>query len=210
MPEPGLSAETAAVTPAAFTVRHKDIEQNHLCLAWPSLSYNSPDRYAQQVLSNILGGGMSSRLFQEVRETRGLCYSIYSFAAGHADAGLFGIYTALSREAEKTALPLIMQVIRSFLQNGPSQDELTRAREQVKANVLMGLESLSVRMNHFGRNELLLNEVKEQSEVVACYDAVTCEDIRTLAQSTLRPETLCFSAVGRTSRASDYRNLLLS
>jgi len=206
---PALEAAPASFAPN-FTVRRKDIEQNHLCLAWPSLPYNNPDRYAQQVLSNILGGGMSSRLFQEVREGHGLCYSIYSFAAGHEDAGLFGIYTALSRDTEKKALSLITQVVRDFLRDGPVDAELTRAREQVKANVLMGLESVSARMNHLGRNELLLGNVKSMDDVVAAYDAVTHEAVCALAARIFVPERLCFSAVGRVSGASLYREILLS
>ena len=206
---PALTHEAAAVT-SAFTVRRKEIEQNHLCLAWPSLPYDSPDRYAQQVLSNILGGGMSSRLVQEVREARGLCYSIYSFIASHEDTGLFGIYTALSKKAEKQALPLIVEVVHDFLREGPTEDEVIRAREQVKANVLMGLESTSARMTYMGRGELLLGEVQELCDIISAYDSVTRDAVCELARRTFIPENLSFSAVGRVSGAAMYRNLLLS
>ncbi len=208
-PNPPLVAGPGSLEPA-FVVRHKDIEQNHLCLAYPSLPIGSPERYAQQVMSNILGGGMSSRLFQRVREERGLCYSVYSFAAGHEDAGLFGIYTALGKETERAALALIRQVVQEYVQDGPTESELDRAREQVKANVLMGMESTSARMNHLGRNELLLGEVKTPEEIIAAYDAVTRETVCALAKRTFVPEKLCFSAVGRVSSASKYKDLLLN
>ncbi|MCL2747126.1 MAG: insulinase family protein [Oscillospiraceae bacterium] len=205
--EPALTPPTSSLAPS-FTVRRKDIEQNHLCLAWPSLPYNSPDRYTQQVLSNILGGGVSSRLVQEIREARGLCYSIYTFATGHEDTGLFGVYTALSPEAERKALPLIAQLVGDFARHGPTEDEVARAREQVKANVLMGFESTSARMTHLARCELLLGKVIPARELVEAYDAVTRESVCALARRIFVPESLCFSAVGRLSAASEYRKLL--
>ncbi len=204
---PALHFDPAVVTPS-FTTRYKDIEQNHLCLAYPALSYVSPDRYTQQVISNILGGGMSSRLYQKVREERGLCYSIYAFATGHEDVGLLGVYTALGRGTERAALSLITDVIRAFVEDGPTDVELERAREQVKANVLMGLESSSARMNHLGRNELLLGEVKTTEEIIAAYDAVTIDAVRALATKILVPNQLCFSAVGHVASAARYKEIL--
>ena len=201
--------QPARMTPS-FTVRRKAIEQNHFCMAWSALPYGSPDRYTQQVLSGILGGGMSSRLMQEVRESRGLCYSIYSFATSHEDAGLFGIYTAVSRETEKTALPLISKVVSDFLRDGPSEDEVVRAREQAKANVLMSLESTSSRMTFLGRNELLLGETKSPQEVVSALNAVSRESICDLARQIFVPDSLSFSAIGRVSGAPEYKNLLSS
>ena len=100
-----------AVYTPAFVVTSKPIEQNHLTLAFPGLDYNSPKRFALQLLSSILGGGVSSRLFQQVRERQGLCYTIYSYGAGHADTGVFCIYTALNKETEAKALATIRQVV---------------------------------------------------------------------------------------------------
>ena len=132
----------------AFTVKRKAIEQNHLQIAFPGLPLNSPDRYAMQLLSSILGGGVSSRLFQTVREKAGLCYSVYTFGAGHEDTGIFGVYAALGKETEKQALELICREVRRFVDEGASEGELSRAREQIKANVLMGMESTAARMNN--------------------------------------------------------------
>ncbi|MDR0380691.1 MAG: insulinase family protein [Oscillospiraceae bacterium] len=205
-PLPSLATEAAAFAPA-FTARHKDIEQNHLCLAFPALPYNHPARYAQQVLSGILGGGMSSRLFQTVREQRGLCYSIYSFSVGHEDTGLFCLYTALGRETERAALRLVADIVRQFADEGPTRAETERAREQVKANVLMGMESTSSRMNHMGRSELLLGTIPSSEEIMARYDAVTPEIVRDLAGQLFDFSRLCFSAVGRAVRTAQYRRV---
>lgn len=152
----------AAYTPA-FVATPKPIEQNHLTLAFPGLDYNSPKRFALQLLSAILGGGVSSRLFQQVREQQGLCYSIYSYGAGHAETGVFCIYTALNKETEAKALATIHRVIDEFLAKGPTDEELERAREQSKANVIMGLESTQSRMSHAGRSLLFSGEILTRS-----------------------------------------------
>ncbi|MCF0120293.1 MAG: insulinase family protein, partial [Oscillospiraceae bacterium] len=108
----------------AITVKRKAIEQNHLCLGFPGLKMTDDRRYALGLMSSILGGGMSSRLFQTVRERSGLCYSIYSFSSNYSDAGLFSIYTALNRESEEKALRLIMNELDRICQHGVTPDEL--------------------------------------------------------------------------------------
>lgn len=194
----------------AFTVRRKAIEQNHVEIAFPGIPFNSPERYAMQLLSSILGGGVSSRLFQSVREKEGLCYSVYTFGAGHEDTGVFGIYTALGRETERQALELISREVRRFASEGVTDAELLRAREQVKANVLMGMESTAARMNHLARSELYLEKHLGEEEIIAAYDAVTPEQIRALAARTFDFERISLSAVGRVRTAEEYRQILLS
>ena len=137
-----LTAPQAVYQPS-FTIKTKDIEQNHLCLAFPGIAAGSPERYRMQVLSNILGGGMSSRLFQRVREQKGLCYTIYSFSSAHRDTGYFGIYTALGRSTEMQALELIGQEVRAFAQEGPTEEEVRRSVEQLKSSALMS-ESVQI------------------------------------------------------------------
>lgn len=203
-----LPLPSGAAYQSAITVKKKAIEQNHLTLAFPSLPYNHEKRYALQLLSSILGGGMSSRLWQEVREQRGLCYSIYSYGAGHAETGVFAIYTALGKDTEKAALNTILDTVMRFRAEGVTQAELDRAREQSKANVLMGMESTQARMSNLGRSELLTGEVMEADEIIAAYDAVTQEDIRTLAEKIFRLEEASLSAVGRVDGAEEYRALI--
>lgn len=123
--EPGHvpSCKGARYRPA-FTVRRKPTEQNHLILAFPAFSYLDPRRYQLLLLNSILGGGVSSRLFQELREKRGLCYTTYSYVADHADTGLLGVYTALSPELEGEALDAACALLRELAEHGPTQEEL--------------------------------------------------------------------------------------
>ena len=199
--------------PAAYrpgvTVKKKAIEQNHLTLAFPGLSFSDRRRFALQLLSSILGGGMSSRLFQQVREQRGLCYSIYSYGTCHDDTGYFGIYAALGRETEGQALDTILAVIRDFRDHGVTQLELDRAREQSKANVLMGLESTQAHMSSLGRGALLVGRVLDEEEIIAAYDAVTREDVRALAGELMDLSQASLSAVGRVGQAEEYQALLV-
>ena len=208
LPErPAPAAGPAAYTPA-FTVRRKAIEQNHLTLAFPAPDWDSPRRYELMLLTNLLGGGMSSRLFQEVREKRGLCYSGYAYYARHADIGLLGIYAALSRESEAQALATILEVVDRLADHGPTQEELDRTREQSKASLLMGLESVQARMGHLGRSLLLLGRVPTPEQLLQAYDAVTAEGVRDLAQTLFRRSGLSLSAVGRVAPAEEYRALV--
>lgn len=204
----GRPRTKAAAYQSAVTLKKKAIEQNHITLAFPGLPYGDGRRFALQLLSFVLGGGMSSRLWQEVREKRGLCYSIYSYGAGHEDTGLFGIYTALGKETEREALEAILAVVKDLVQDGVTAEELSRAREQSKASVLMGLESTQARMSHLGRSALLTGEILTPDAIIAAYDAVTREDVLALARELFRMENAAFSAVGRVENESYYRTFL--
>ena len=207
--EAGRSAPAVpAVYTPSVTLKKKAIEQNHLTLAFPGLPYGDEDRFVLQLLSTMLGSGMSSRLWQEVREKQGLCYSIYTYGAGHAETGVFAIYTALSRDTEIQALETILRVVADFAEHGPTPEELERARELSKANVLMGLESTQSRMSARGRGLLLQNRALTTAQVIEAYNAVTAEDIRTLAQRLFQPSLASLSVVGRTADEGSYRKLL--
>ena len=207
-PVPQHKSKPAAFQ-SAFTLKKKATEQNHITLAFPGFPYGSDHRFALQLLSFILGGGMSSRLWQEVREKRGLCYSIYSYGAGHEDTGLFGIYTALGRETEAQALEAIRSVVTALVQDGVTEEELSRAREQSKASVLMGLESTQSRMSHLGRSTLLTGTVLTPDEIIMAYDSVTREDVLNLARIIFDPQKMALSAVGRVENEEYYRTLFV-
>ena len=192
----------------AVTVRKKAIEQNHLILAFPGLSYLDERRYQLLLLNSILGGGCSSRLFQQLREERGLCYSVYSYVSDHADTGVLGIYTGLSREQEQPALETVRAIVSQLADRGPSQEELDRAREQAKANILMGLESVQARMSHLGSSTLLYGRVREPEELLAAYDRVTREDLRRLSQELFAFSGASLSAVGRVRPGEEYSRWL--
>ena len=202
-----LAPRPAGYTPA-FTLKKKSIEQNHLTLAFPGLPYGHKKRFVLELLSSMLGGGMSSRLFQEVRERRGLCYSVYTYGAGHAETGVFAIYTALGKETEAQALETICRTIRDFAEHGPTAEELDRARELSKANVLMGLESTQSRMSALGRGTLLQDRPLTTDEVIEAYNAVTAEDVRALARELFDFSRVSLSAVGRVGDEDYYRGLI--
>ena len=190
-------------------VKEKDTEQLHICLGYPGFAYGTDDVYAVAVMNNVLGGAMSSRLFQQVREQQGLCYSIYSYGAGHADTGVFCIYTALNRDTEAKALATIRQVVDQLRDQGPTHEELERAREQSKANVIMGLESTQARMSHAGRSLLFSGEILTPEAILAAYDAVTREDVMALARDLFQWDQASQSAEGHVRSAKAYRALVL-
>lgn len=208
---PGKSQKLKRVTVRdSFVVKKKATEQNHLLVSFPSITDRDPKKYQMQLLSAILGGGMSSRLFQTVREKNGLCYSVYTFGTSHEEVGLFSIYTALSREQEPKALACIRDVLTEFLEHGPTDEELELVREQSKANVLMGLEATTARMSHLARCILRDGEFLTPDDIIAAYDAVTKQQVMDLARETFNFAHLSFSAVGKVADEESYRKLLLS
>ena len=198
--------QTAEYSPA-FTSKRKPIEQNNLCLGFPGITDDDERRYAFSLMSNILGGGMSSRLFQSVRESRGLCYSVYSYTSSYSDTGLFAIYTALNPDTEREALSLIVSELDRFRSDGVTASEVDRVREQAKANLLMSLESTSSRASRLGRNELLLGYIPDMDSIIDAYDRVTADEIRELSREFIDFSRLSFSAVGRVGTADKYREL---
>ena len=168
----------------------RDLDQVHIVLGFPSVGYGEPDYYPTLLLSTLLGGGMSSRLFQEVREKRGLVYSIYSFSAPFADSGLFGIYAGTGESEAAELMPVTLAELRA-VQKSVSQDELNRARAQVKASLLMSLESTGSRCEQIARQIQVFGRVVPTAETVAKIAAVTCEDVSRAAARLFRaPPTL--------------------
>ncbi|MGM9649289.1 MAG: M16 family metallopeptidase [Butyricicoccaceae bacterium] len=204
----GRNEFVPAVYHPSTVTRSKDIEQMHLCLGFEGISMTSEERYSNALLSSILGGGMSSRLFQTVRERNGLCYSVYSYSISHQDTGMFGIYTALNKETEERAIRLIREECVRLAQDGPDRAELNRCREQAKANLLMGLESTTARMNQLGRSELFYDRASDMDEIIERYDAVTIDDVTDLARRILDFDRASICAVGKVDGPDYYRSLL--
>ena len=210
MPGSGRNEITPAVYHKSLVLREKEIEQNHLCLSFPGVSLLDDRRFEMNLLSSILGGGMSSRLFQTVREQHGLCYSIYTFGAAHLDTGIQSVYVGLGAETEQQALELICREIREFCQSGPAQDELARCREQLKTTLLMGLENTGTRMMTIGRSETMRGEVSKIEDVLARYDAVTTEGVLQLAREVFDFSRASLSVVGAPKSEDNYRAMLES
>ena len=162
------------------------------------------DLYPISVMNNLFGGGMSSRLFQTVREKHGLCYSIGSFTAAYKETGMLAISTAVGRDSEEKALALIREEIEKFREDGITDKELRTARELIKSSIILSLESSSSRMNRLGSGLLLLGKCLTADEIIERYDAVTTESVLALAREKLAPEMMGFSAVGRLAPAEDY------
>ncbi len=178
------------------TTKKKRIEQNHICIGFPGYSYDDGDRYAMQLFNNILGGGMSSRLFRTIREENGLCYSVYTYTASHADTGMCGIYMALNPQSQEKALKLTQDVLNKLLEDGVTEKELNRAKEQCRSSILMGLESTATRMNHMARSELLMGEIADPDEVIGRYDAVDRDTLRDTARKYYDLDKMSISIVG--------------
>jgi predicted Zn-dependent peptidase len=159
----------------------KPFEQSHLLLAFEGPSYAHSGYYTAQVFSALFGGGMSSRLFQEVRERRGLCYSIYSTYWALADSGLFAIHAATGAEMMSKLIEVVAGELRRAAAAAPTEAEVARAKAQIKAGMLMGLESSSARAEYMARQLLLFDKLIDTKEVIARIEAVTPEDIRMLA-----------------------------
>ena len=195
----------------AVILKKKRTEQNHIQLTWPGLPLQDKRRAACQLFSDILAGGMSSRLFQEVREKRGLCYAIAAPSASYRDAGDFSIYTAAGRETEAQALEAIAAVLRELQEHGVTEEELARAKELNRASMLLSLESTSFRMNRLAVCELMqpgFYQSPEQS--IERMEQVTAEQIRSFAVETLRPSLVTLAAVGRLRPEEEYRAFLSS
>ncbi|WP_347490876.1 M16 family metallopeptidase [Desulfoscipio sp. XC116] len=176
--------------------RVKDTEQVHICLGTPGLALDHEKIYVFQIVNTILGGGLSSRLFQEIREQRGLVYSIFSYHSSYHDSGLFCIYTGLSKQNVRAALELIVREIRRIQSNGVTLAELQRAKEQLKGNLLLSLENISTRMSRLGKSQMYLGKVVPPDEIVNRIMAVSDSDIKDLVRAVLKPENFCMASVG--------------
>ncbi len=158
----------------------RDLDQVHIVLGFPSVAYKDPDYYPALLMTTLLGGGMSSRLFQEIREKRGLVYSIYAFASPFIDGGIFGVYAGTGEEEAKELMPVTLAELRK-VQTDVTQDELNRARAQVKAGLLMSLESTGSRCEQLARQIQVFGKVVPTQDTVAKLNAVTLDDVRRVA-----------------------------
>jgi len=184
------------VARACINGKQKDTEQMHLCLGTPGLPMDHEKIYSLHVLNSILGGGISSRLFQEIREERGLAYSVYSYHSSYRDAGLFSIYTGLSRKNLDEVLALISKEIKGIKNQGVLADEMQRAKAQLKGSMFLGLENVSNRMSRLGKSELCLGRVVTPEEAAQKIDRVTREEIQQLAAELFAKKNFTVAAIG--------------
>jgi predicted Zn-dependent peptidase len=165
---------------ANHTARKKETEQAHLCLGYKGLEVGNENIYSLIVLNNILGGSMSSRLFQEVREQRGLAYSVFSYHSSYKDTGMLTIYAGTGSNQLETLYETIQQTLDQMKETGITQKELDNSKEQLKGNLMLSLESTNSRMSRNGKNELLLRKHRSLDEMIESINAVTKENVDAL------------------------------
>ena len=193
-PAPMLPAPSANGTRIA--VRYKRTEQTHISLAMPGVPLNHPDRHALSFLSAILGEGMSSRLFIELREKRGLVYDIHTYVSQFLDAGSFNIYTGVDPKNAKDALKVILAELALIEIDGPTEEELVKARELSKGRLMLRMEDTRAVSGWIGGQELLLGSVRSVDDAVAEMDAVTIDDLRRVAREYIVPSRARLAVVG--------------
>ncbi|MCU0490399.1 MAG: insulinase family protein, partial [Chloroflexaceae bacterium] len=174
----------------------RDSEQGNFCIGFPALSYNDPDRRALQVLDTVVGGGMASRLFQELREERGLAYNIGSYHSELADSGMWVIYGSVEPEMLRDSVRTTLDILRDVVVNGVTDEELTLVKEQVKGGILLSLEDTWSVASRNGAHQLRYNSVIPVHRVVEEVEAVTGDDVLRVAQRLLRPNTIHMSLIG--------------
>jgi predicted Zn-dependent peptidase len=184
----------------------KPLDQSHIVLSFEAPGYRDPEIYQLQVLSSILGGGMSSRLFQEVREKRGLCYSVFAFGSAYEDAGQFGVYAASSPEHTEELLEVTSNVMMSVTDK-VTDAEVARAKAQLKTSLVMNLESASSRADQIARQFLAFGIVPAISTLVEKIEAVTPEQVRGLAARLFQNKVPAISAVGQLSHLSTHQKI---
>jgi predicted Zn-dependent peptidase len=176
--------------------QRKDTEQYHVCLAAPGIARTDRRRFAASLLDAILGGSASSRLFQEIREKRGLAYSVYSFASQYTDTGQIGIYVGTREDNLAEALAIAADQIADVASGNVPERELNRAKENLKGRILLSMESTSARMNRLGKSLITDSELLSLERLVAEVDAVEASSVAELAAALLAPELLSAAGIG--------------
>jgi predicted Zn-dependent peptidase len=176
-----MHGEEQLIKPTFFAdakIRRKETEQAHLCLAFPGFEIGNRDVYALILMNNILGGSMSSRLFQEVREERGLAYSVFSYHSSFKDSGLFTVYAGTAPNQLEEVYKVIVNTLSKLKAHGITAEELTKGKEQLKGSLMLSLESTNSRMSRLGKNELMLSKHLTLDEIVQRVNAVTLENVQ--------------------------------
>jgi len=193
---------------AGSSVKYKDIEQAHLCIGLEGASLTSNYLYPLLIINNVFGGSMSSRLFQKIREDKGLAYSVYSYLSSYKTLGLLTIYVAVNPAHMIEVLRLIHKEIKDLLKTGFTKDELEKSKEQLKGSYILGLESTSSRMVAIGKSELLTNHIEKPKEVLQKIDQVTMEDIDKTIHKIFDLQKASIAAVGKIDEKQNMLSIL--
>jgi predicted Zn-dependent peptidase len=188
----------------------KSLEQVHLCLGMAGIHQTHPKRYVGYVLNTLLGGGMSSRLFQEIREKRGKAYSVYSFSSSYKDIGYTGVYAGTSLEDTEEVVELIVKELKKITAGEVSAEELGRTQGQLVGSMMLGLESTDSWMSHIARNEIYFGNTVTTDEICQRVRAVTRDDVIELAGALFRSDGMTLTLLGNFDESSQIKNLNLS
>jgi predicted Zn-dependent peptidase len=174
----------------------RDLEQVHLCIGVPSLPLAHERRFGVAVLNNLLGGGMSSRLFQKIREKQGLAYAVFSEITPYSDAGMLTVYAGTAKETVDKVLDLTVAEFRAMKESPVSSEELLRAKNHLKGSLMLSLESTSSRMSNLARQELYFQRFYSLDEILASIEAVTRDEVQSLARDFFQPERIAVTVLG--------------
>lgn len=203
----GRSVKMAAPTRHApeihggVVLQRKQLEQVHLCIGLKGISAGHKDRYALYALNSVLGGSVSSRLFQEVREKRGLAYSIYSYLSGYSDGGTVTVYAGTRRKEVERVVELIRREVRSMAKNGITREELRRTKDQMKGSLMLSLESSHSRMNKLAKDELIAGVHTTLDQMVKAIDAITMKQVSRVAEELFDEDMLAITGLGPLTQA---------
>jgi predicted Zn-dependent peptidase len=197
-PGPGLAARKAARTNGEPGVRfqRKDTEQYHVCLSAPGISRHDERRFAASLMDAIVGGSASSRLFQEIREKRGMAYSVYSYSSQYAETGQIGVYVGTREDNLAECLEIAVAELSDIASGNVGAGELARAKENLKGRILLSLESTSARMTRLGKSTITETPLLTPEAIVRRLEAVTAGEVAELADALLAPERLSVAGIG--------------
>ncbi|HUN61821.1 MAG TPA: pitrilysin family protein [Candidatus Sulfotelmatobacter sp.] len=174
----------------------RDLEQVHLCVGVPSLPIAHERRFGIAVLNNLLGGGMSSRLFQNIREKQGLAYAVFSELTPYSDTGMLSVYAGTAKETIGQVLDLTIAEFRAMKESPVTEEELLRAKNHLKGSLMLSLESTSSRMSNLARQELYFHRFSSLDEILSSIEAVTREQVQALAQEFFQPQRIATTVLG--------------
>jgi predicted Zn-dependent peptidase len=194
--KPAARAAWVAPPPPSLTFQRKDTEQYHLCLGAPGLSRSDKRRFTASILDGVLGGSASSRLFQEIREKRGLAYTVYTFSSQYADTGQIGVYVGTREENLRPCMEIVAEQIEAVAGGDVREDELARAKENLKGRIMLSMELTSNRMSRLGKSVITDSELLDLDRILAEIEAVSGEGVAELAGTLLARDRLSVAAVG--------------
>ena len=195
-PSGGSTSESAPTVVPKILVRNKELEQSHLCVGVDSYPQNHDDRYSSYVLNTLLGGSMSSRLFQNIREKRGLAYAVFSGLSAYRDAGSFTVYAGCSNDAVGEVIDLVVQELRAAKRDAVPQAELQRSKDHLKGSLMLGLESTASRMSHLARQEIYFDRQVGLDETLQGIERVTAADVQRVAADLFKDGSLSATVLG--------------